>query len=115
MAERRRAGRQPQGDAPALIIPEGVSEYYVNSSTVAATPVDFMLFFGSTILPSQITAGNTHITSGTRVDAVIRMSPQHTKAVLRALADAIQGWERDNGEIRIPEEGGPDAPISSSD
>jgi hypothetical protein len=49
--------QQPSGkgvNIPKIIIPENVSEFYINSLFVASTDWDFMLIFGSMTLPSSI-------------------------------------------------------------
>ena len=64
-----------------------------------------MLFFGSVGLPATLEAGQ-QVLGEVTVEAVIRMSPQHAKASLRALQGAIVAWEKQFGEIRIPPEVG---------
>lgn len=91
---------------PGVRIPEDVSEFYSNSTLVAFTPWDFVLLFGSLGLPSTFPAGTgaQTIQGATTMDAVIRMSPQHAKATLRALQSTVQQYEEQFGEIRIPPE-----------
>ena len=94
----RREQRQAQ---PRIQIPENVSEFYVNSLNVGTTTWDFVLFFGSIVLPATIGVGQM-IHGQIRVDCVIRMSPQHAKASLRVLQQTVSDWERRFGEIQIP-------------
>ena len=89
---------------PKIIIPGNVSEFYVNSILVAGTPFDFMLFCGSQILPSSIIHGSTRLRQDTRVDVVLRMSPEYAKITVRNLQEAIDDYESKNGEIHIPKE-----------
>jgi hypothetical protein len=50
------------------------------------------------------TSGQQQLRQDTRVDAVVRMSPQQAKASLRALKKAIEDYEAKYGEIHIPPE-----------
>ena len=63
-----------------------------------------MLLCGSQVLPSSITPINQSFRQDTRVDVVIRMSPQHAKVAVTSLKKAIDDYESKNGEIYIPKE-----------
>ena len=106
-SSRRRDGNGSGSRSPRrVIIPDNVPEYYVNSLHTGTTAWDFMLFFGSTILPELLqTSQDQNTPVQTRVDCVIRMSPQHAKATARALQSAVAGYEERFGEITIPEVG----------
>ena len=82
-------------------MPENVVEVYANSLQVATTPWDFMWFFGSVQVPETLPIpGN--IVPSIRVDVVIRTSPQHAKACLRALETTVKQYEDRFGEIHLP-------------
>ena len=98
----RRDSRQ-QPSQPKIQIPENVSEFYAKSLNIGTTAWDFMLFFGSIALPDTITGDRQPIRGQIRVDAVIRMSPQHAKASAKALQDVVKQYEERFGEIRIPD------------
>ena len=78
---------------PKIIIPENVSEFYINSLVVAATAFDFMWLCGSQVLPSSITPSSPSFRQDTRIDLVIRMSPQHAKVAVMSLKKAIDDYE----------------------
>ncbi len=87
---------------PKIIVPEGVSEFYVNAVNIATSDWDFMLLLGSTTLPVELTAGRHEPTI--RIDAIVRMSPQHAKAMARTLQKAVGDYETKHGTLNIPEE-----------
>jgi hypothetical protein len=99
-----KSGKSLPDNQPKIIIPENVSEFYVNSLLVAATPFDFMLLCGSQSLPSSISPVNQSFHQDTRVDVVIRMSPQHAKVAVLNIQKAIDDYETKNGAINIPKE-----------
>lgn len=70
---------------------------------VGMTPWDIVLMFGSTSLPATVGAGARSAQGGIRIDAVIRMSPQHAKATLRSLQNIVAEYERSYGDVRIPD------------
>jgi Protein of unknown function (DUF3467) len=92
--------RGPTGQV--VRIPDNVSEFYVNAMQVALTPWDVMLLFGSAALP-EVFIGSSPFKTEIRVDAVIRMSPQHAKAVVRALSSVMDEYDKQFGEVHIPE------------
>jgi hypothetical protein len=105
MTTRRRqpVQRGQREQQTTILIPENVSEFYANSFTVGTTPFDFVLFSGSVALPQSVAVGGNQIIRGQiRIDAVVRMSPQHAKASLRLLTDNVNQWEATYGEIQIP-------------
>jgi hypothetical protein len=67
---------------PNITIPENVSEFYANASVIGATDWDFMILFGSMSLPTGNVMSANKLTQDIRIDTVIRMSPQQTKALL---------------------------------
>ncbi|GEM_PF-2230409 len=104
-----RAGREsPGARAQQIQIPDTVSEFYANSVFVGFGAWDFTLFFGTTELPSALPANLGHQSYGgdIRIDALVRMSPQHAKAMARSLNESLTRYEEQFGELRIP-----DAPV----
>ena len=94
---------QKAAAGPTVQISDGVSEFYANSMNVLITPWDFVLLFGSTLLPKTIRQG-AQTAGDVRVDAAIRMSPQHAKAASRVLAKLIEEYEKQVGVITLPKE-----------
>ena len=92
--------------AVTIRVPEGVSDFYVNSLNVLLTPWDFILLFGSLSLPESISSGKQTLPGEIRVDAAIRMSPQHAKASASALQRMVNEYEKQFGEIATPADGG---------
>ena len=101
--------QQPDQRGPVIRIPEGVSEFYANSLNVLITPWDFVLLYGSVALPNSIASGRGAITGGARsmqseirIDAAVRMSPQHAKASANALQRTVAEYEKMFGPITLP-------------
>lgn len=94
--------KQPQRDSggPSIKIPEGVSEFYANSLNILLTPWDFVLLFGSLALPATVGSAGK-VTSEVRVDAAIRMSPQHAKASSIVMQSMVAKYEETFGEIPV--------------
>ena len=103
MTSRRRSNGSEGEPSSRIQVPENVSEFYANSFNVAVTPWDFILFFGTNTLPTTVLkSGPAQSTVSVRVDVVVRMSPQHTKATLAALKRTVDEYEKRFGEINIP-------------
>lgn len=83
-----------------FVIPENVSEFYANAVNVATTDWDVMMLFGTLMLPQTLPAERNN--SDIRVDAVIRMSPQHAKATMLLMKKMIEDFEKRHGTINIP-------------
>jgi hypothetical protein len=104
--------QQADQKAPVIRIPEGVSEFYANSLNVLITPWDFILLYGSTALPNSIATGRGAVAGGARmqseirIDAAVRMSPQHAKASANALQRTVAEYEKMFGSIPLPPEEG---------
>jgi len=96
---------QQKKDQGGMQIPEGVSEFYVNAFTIVFTPWDLSLLFGSVELPSNVnlSGGSASVQGRVRIDAIIRMSPQHAKASARALATVVEAYEKQFGTIPVVE------------
>jgi DNA-binding LytR/AlgR family response regulator len=97
--------QQQTPQQPALQIPEGLVQSYANSLNVLFTPWDFMLLFGSTRLPQAIGIGAGQAIGTVEVDVAITMSPQHAKAAVAALQQVVEEYERQFGEIHVPDTG----------
>lgn len=70
----------------------GPPEYYCDSVQVAANPWSVIFNLGlSTDLPGE-----------QRTFAVVRMSPQHAKALHGILGGALEAYERELGSIPMP-------------
>lgn len=106
----RESGRNGQQRIPQIIVPETASEFYVNAVLVAIGPWDFTVLCGTNEIPSNVDlsqmGGGQPVSAPIRIDAVLRMSPQHAKAVARTLAENVAIYESQFGEIRIPEREG---------
>jgi hypothetical protein len=86
----------PAGPTPINIeIPNDLAVSYANFALIMHTPSEIILNFTS-VLP-----GMTSAKIGTR----IVMTPLHAKMMLNALADNLQKYEAQFGEIKLP--GGP--------
>jgi hypothetical protein len=82
----------------------GVSTVYVNGIAILYSPWDFSLVFLRG-LPAESGAGaggdeHAFETEAQAVNSVV-MSPQHAKAMLKALADNIEAYEKEHGEIPV--------------
>lgn len=86
-----------KGPGIVVRIPEHVSEFYSNSVNVAMSRWDITLLFGSNVMDDNTLSAQQP--SEVRVDAVIRMSPQHAKATARILAGMVQKYEDQFGEL----------------
>jgi Protein of unknown function (DUF3467) len=84
--------------------PQGVNTVYINGIAILYSPWDFSLVFLRG-LPAESGAGSggsehAFETTAQAVNSVV-MSPQHAKAMLKALADNIQAYEEEHGEIPV--------------
>jgi hypothetical protein len=70
---------------------------YSNSANLEVTPWDFKFVFGALI--SQGPNKSPKIES--RVEVV--MSPQHAKAMLNVLSTHLQQYEKQVGEVKLPQ------------
>jgi len=76
-----------------------VFDVFADQFSLALSAWSAGLIFGQTtlrLLPSDPTAPP-------EVVAVIRMSPQHAKAVAMVLRKSLKQLERENGELTVPE------------
>ena len=69
-------------------------EVYSNSVSLAATIWDISLVFGR----SEIKSANSMTTT---FHTTVIMSPQHAKALSRALSKAVEDYEKQHGELNI--------------
>jgi hypothetical protein len=87
----------------ATIEVQGVNTIYVNGIAILYSPWDFSFVFLRG-LPSEASgsrgAEHNFETTARAVSSVV-MSPQHAKAMLKALADNIRAYEKEHGEIPI--------------
>ena len=86
----------------AFEIPEGIVQVYTNAMSVIVTPWDIVLLYGSTDLPGSIRAGG-QVVPVIRAEVAIIMSPQHAKAAVKALQAVVDQYEKQFGELHIPE------------
>lgn len=98
------SGRGGRPQRATIQVPENVSEFYANAIQILVTPWDITMLFGSTSLPENISAPGGPNVRTIRMDAVIRMSPQHAKSALSALQRMIDSYEERFGTINIPQE-----------
>jgi hypothetical protein len=95
---------QPSDDKPqagqeqkriTIDIPKELSAIYANLAFISHTPAELVLDFAQ-VLP--------RMPRGT-VQARIIMSPMHAKMFQMALAQNVANYERQFGEIRLPQQG----------
>jgi hypothetical protein len=85
---------QPQGQRITIEIPKELAAVYANVAFISHTPAEIVLDFAQ-VLP-RMPKGN--------VMARVIMSPMHAKMFQMALAQNIANFERQFGEIRIPQQ-----------
>jgi Protein of unknown function (DUF3467) len=97
---------QLPGQGPVIQVQgvQGVNTIYVNGIAILYSAWDFSLVFLRG-LPAESGAGagggeHSFETTAQAVSSVV-MSPQHAKAMLKALADNIQAYEKEHGEIPV--------------
>jgi Protein of unknown function (DUF3467) len=83
------------------------TQVYSNSTNLNVTPWDFTLTFGVLAKPSE--AGKP-----ARIENLVEvvMSPQHVKALLGILASNVQEYEKQVGEIKLPQPTNPQPPAA---
>ncbi len=87
----------PPGATPINIeIPNDLNVHYANFALIMHTPSEIILNFTS-VLPGMTSA---------KIAERIVMTPMHAKMMLNALADNLQKYEAQFGEIKLPA-GGP--------
>ena len=89
---------QPPASAPPINIefPAGLPAQYDNFALIMHTPVEIIMNFAS-IMPGMQSAS---------IHTRIVMTPLHAKMMLNALAENLQKYEAQFGEIKMPP-GGP--------
>ena len=85
-----------------LVRSEKCATIYSNSTNLEVTPWDFKFIFGVLVKPA---AGNIPKIESL---AEVVMSPQHAKALLGLLNTNVQEYEKNVGEIKLPQP----APVS---
>ncbi|MCA9934628.1 MAG: DUF3467 domain-containing protein [Ardenticatenaceae bacterium] len=90
-------GKTPGPKKIAIDMPKELKAVYANVALISHTPVEVVLDF------AQVLPRTPHGT----VQARIIMSPMHAKLLQMALAQNIQNYERQFGEIRLPNQGSP--------
>ena len=87
----------PTGPTPVNIeIPNDLKVHYANFALIMHTPSEVILNFTS-IMPGMTRA---------QIDTRIVMTPMHAKMMLNALAENLDKYEAQFGEIKLPS-GGP--------
>jgi hypothetical protein len=76
---------------------EKFTSIYSNSANLEVTPWDFKFIFG--VLVKPVMGGIPKIENLTEVT----MSPQHAKALLGVLNTNVQEYEKQVGEIKLPQ------------
>lgn len=77
--------------------------FYCNSLELATSPFDISFRF----IRNEVPIGRPHgsETSGEVADSVtVVMSPQHAKATIGALVNAIRTYEKQFGELHLPKD-----------
>lgn len=83
----------PPGPTPINIeIPNDLQVRYANFALIMHTPSEVILNFTS-VLPGMTSA---------KIDTRVVMTPMHAKMMLNALADNLQKYEVQFGEIKLP-------------
>ncbi len=81
----------------AIDMPKDVRAVYANVALISHTPVEVVLDFAQ-VLPRMPRGA---------VQARVIMTPMHAKLLQMALAQNIQNYERQFGEIRLPSQSHP--------
>lgn len=104
MASSRPIGR-PEEHGTAVRIPDTVVDIYCNHMQVITTDWDFALLFGTITLPDELVLGKDLASAGeVRIEAIVRTSPQHAKAIAAALNRTIERYEAEHGTLVIRDE-----------
>ncbi len=74
------------------VIEEDVPDVYANSVNMTMSVYDIILTFGQMTDPKD----------GPKINAVVRMSPQHAKVFGMLLLKHLKKYEKDIGKIAIP-------------
>ncbi|MFW6098197.1 MAG: DUF3467 domain-containing protein [Chloroflexota bacterium] len=98
MSEQQSAGQKKPGDTPtqkkiSIELPKDLEAEYANLAFITHTPAEIVLDFAQ-YLP--------RMPKGQVVSRII-MSPMHAKLLQLALAQNVQKYERQFGEIRLPQ------------
>jgi len=70
-----------------------IPDFYINSAFIQASLYEFMFKFGL----------KTDQKKDAESVAIIRMSPQHAKVLGKLLVKNVEAYEKDVGEIKLPE------------
>lgn len=81
----------------AIDMPKELQAVYANVALISHTPVEVVLDFAQ-ILPRMVRGS---------VQARVIMTPMHAKLLQMALAQNLQNYERQFGEIRLPTQSHP--------
>jgi len=84
----------PSGKRISIDIPKDLQAVYANVAFISHTPAEVVLDFAQ-VLP-RMPRGS--------VQARVIMSPMHAKMLQQALAQNIANYERQFGEIRLPQQ-----------
>ena len=94
MADQDNKNKKQDGNQLSIELPEALAEgLYSNLAVITHSPTEFVLDFIQ-IVPNVPKA---------KVKSRILLGPQHAKRLLRALADNIQKYENQFGDIQEPE------------
>ncbi len=88
------AQKKPNAKRISIEIPKDLKAVYGNIAFISHTPAELVLDFAQ-VLP--------RMTKGHIVSRVI-MSPMHAKMLQKALAQNLANYERQYGEIRLPQQ-----------
>ena len=88
------APKKPNAKRISIDIPKDLKAVYGNIAFISHTPAELVLDFAQ-VLP--------RMTKGHIVSRVI-MSPIHAKMLQKALAQNLANYERQYGEIRLPQQ-----------
>jgi hypothetical protein len=98
VSENEGPAQQPQQGSPkgkkiAIDVPKNLEAVYANVALISHTPAEMVLDFAQ-VLPR---------TPRGSVKSRVIMSPMHAKMLQMALAQNIANYERQFGEIRLPQ------------
>lgn len=95
MSEQKEAGQQPPAGQRKITIdmPKELEAVYANVAVISHTPAEMIMDFAQ-VLPR---------TPRGKIVARVIMSPMHAKMLHAALAQNIANYERQFGEIRVPQ------------
>jgi hypothetical protein len=79
-----------------VVNPDSVKPVYCNNATTTIAPWDVRLIFSEVVTTGQPGVANHELR------ASVSMNPGHAKALIDALRQTIEAYEKNYGEIKLP-------------